>query len=425
MIGVANRPGGYTVAEQDGIGVLCRAAGVLFDSYRRHQREATLEAQLQQARKMEAIGRLAGGIAHDFNNLLTPILGYAKRLVTRLPADGDDAREAALIVRAAVRAAELTAQLLVVSRQQVAAPKVVDVNGHLRSMDNLLRLAIGERIRLEVVPGPDLKRVLADPGQLEQVILNLVLNARDAMPQGGTLSIRTDNVPAAMMAQPRQDGAEYVRLTVSDTGVGMSDEVRSRIFEPFYTTKEVGKGTGLGLAIVDGIVKQAGGFIEVQSTVGQGTTFAVYLPATDAVVAKGALEAECPAGHRRGTETILLAEDDEAVRGFAVQTLRSLGYAVLEAANGEEALRLEAQHQGSLHLLVSDIVMPKLSGWELVRLVRRRRGNLPVLLMSGYPSPGEQRQAIEGDEELLQKPFTGEQLASRVRAILDGWASTR
>jgi two-component system cell cycle sensor histidine kinase/response regulator CckA len=398
-------------------------AGLARDVTQRKRAEEALraaEAQLRQAQKLEAVGRLAGGIAHDFNNLLTPILGYAKRLARRLPEGGDEAREADLIVRAAARAAELTGQLLAFSRHQIGSPRVLDVNRQLRAMESLLRSAIGERIALEVLPGRDLRRVVMDPGQLDQVILNLALNARDAMPQGGTLSLRSDNATEDMTSHPLVTRGRYVRLSVEDTGEGMSEEVLSRIFEPFYTTKAPGQGTGLGLAIVDRIVTQAGGFVEVRSLVGRGTTVQVFLPATEEPARPDEGEDGGQTGRYRGTETILLVDDNRGVRTFLAKALRSLGYTVLEAADGEEAVRLTEHHQGPLDLLLSDVVMPRMSGWELVRTLRRRRAALPVLLISGYPSlEGVERDQGEEGEEIVRKPFASEELAKRIRSLLD------
>ncbi|RJQ42446.1 MAG: PAS domain S-box protein, partial [Gaiellales bacterium] len=382
-------------------------------------RHRQLEAQLLQAQKMEAIGQLAGGIAHDFNNLLTPILGYAQRLVQTLPEGSRQVREAGMILESASRAAQLTAQLLAFSRQQVAEPKVLDVNRHVAMMEGLLRRTIGEQVQLSVELAQDLGPVKADPSQLEQVILNLVLNARDAMPMGGKLTLRTSNVELSEERLTGVAGGRCVKLSIVDTGEGITSEIQSRMFEPFFTTKSVGKGTGLGLAIVDGIIKRSGGFIEVESVVGRGTAFHVYLPWAEGAPTE-AKETVPSLETFGGTETILLVEDDETVRGFLADMLKGLGYTVLTAGNGAEAIEREAAYPGTIDMLISDIVMPKMSGWELVRVLRRHRPSLPVLFISGYPAlPENEKMVLSEEVNLLRKPFAVDSLAQRVRQILN------
>jgi two-component system cell cycle sensor histidine kinase/response regulator CckA len=380
------------------------------------------EAQLRQSQKMDAIGQLAGGIAHDFNNLLTAICGYSSFALELLPAQHPARENIEEVLSAGERAAALTGQLLAFSRKQVLAPRPVDLNAVLRTAEQMLRRLIGENIELSVTYGPDLGSVLADPGQLDQVILNLVLNARDAMPRGGKLTLETSKVelpdPPAPGLQGARPGA-YARLTVSDTGTGMSEEVQSRIFEPFFTTKALGKGTGLGLSTVYGIIRQSGGQINVSSRESMGTTFAVYLPCTDQVVeAPSAAPPSLP--KFRGRETILLVEDEAQVRRLTRDILTSLGYEVLVACDGVEALDLHAQHGGPVHLMISDVVMPRMSGGELAQRLRERLPNLPILFLSGYAADANLSLHLPpGELTLLQKPFTAGELARKVREVLD------
>ena len=401
---------------------------------------AHLEEQLRQALKMEAVGRLAGGVAHDFNNLLTTITGYSEILVNELP-PGNVFRGYVLEVRkAADRAAALTRQLLAYSRKSILKPVVLDLNAIVADMENLLRRLIGEDVELTTRLGPGLGRVKADPVQLQQVIMNLVVNARDAMPEGGRLTLETHNVslpedagtvgqtfPSA--AGPGQTGmsapplgeivaGRYVLLSVSDTGCGMDEVILAHLFEPFFTTKEVGKGTGLGLATVYGIVKQSGGHVEVQSAVGQGTSFRVYLPRLD----RGPEEGADPAGDSpgRGSETILLVEDDETVRTLVRTVLRKNGYTVLEAGDGGEALVVAERHTGPIHLLLTDVVVPQLGGRRLADRLVALRPELRVLFTSGYTDDEVVRRGVfEAETSLLQKPFSPETLARKVREVLD------
>jgi hypothetical protein len=386
-----------------------------------------LEGQLRQALKMEAVGRLAGGLAHDFNNLLTAITGYGDLVLGALPAD--DARRADVeeIRIAADRAAALTQQLLAFSRKQVLQPRVLDLNVIVRNAEKLLRRLIGEHIALETVLDPALGAVKADPTQLEQVIINLAVNARDAMPQGGRLLLETRNAlldtgytSEHSMVQP----GEYVQLAVSDTGLGMDEQTKARLFEPFFTTKEMGKGTGLGLSTVYGIVKQSGGYIWVYSELGRGTTFKVYLPQVEAAATVD-LPATAPEAAPRGSETVLLVEDEPALRAVARRVLQRQGYAVLEAAHGDAALALVATHQGPLDLLVTDVVMPGLSGRDLADRLTAARPDLRVLFVSGYSGEALAHHGIlDPDLAYLEKPFSPDALAIKVREVLDRPPST-
>lgn len=381
-----------------------------------------LEEQFRQAQKMEAIGHLAGGVAHDFNNLLTVINGYTEHLLGALPAE-DKSRDILLeIGKAGDRAASLTRQLLAFSRKQVLASQVLDLNVLVHEAEKMLRRLIGEDITLAVTLAPNLGAVKADPGQIEQMILNLVVNARDAMPLGGRLSIETKNVELdAAYTKLLSLGAvgPHVLITVRDTGCGMDDTTRGRLFEPFFTTKEVGKGTGLGLATVYGIVKQSGGHIEVESELGQGSTFSIYLPRVNqAAPVKAAPD---PQHLPKGTETILMVEDEDIVRSLVGMILQSKGYSVLQARNGEEALRLlDEQGHENIHLLLTDLIMPKMGGRQLAELVMARRPNIKVLYVSGYTDDAVIQHGVLGpDMAFLQKPFTPIVLARKVREVLD------
>ncbi|MGH7569267.1 MAG: response regulator [Gemmatimonadales bacterium] len=381
-----------------------------------------IEHQLRQAQKMEAVGRLAGGLAHDFNNILTAITGYAGLLLEDLAAADARRGDVDEIRRAAERAAALTRQLLAFSRQQVLAPRVLDLNDLVTNLDNMLRRLIGEDVELVTVPAPDLGAIRADPGQLEQVLVNLVVNARDAMPEGGRLTIETANVTLdedyTRLHAPALPG-QYVLLAVSDTGTGMDPETRNHIFEPFYTTKEKGKGTGLGLATVYGIVKQSGGFVWVYSEPGQGATFKIYLPRVD----ERAQPLETPAASTtslRGTETVLLVEDEVTVRTVARQMLERQGYTVLEATGAEAATAIAETHDGPIHLLLTDVVMPGSSGRALADRLTPLRPELRVLFMSGYTDEAVVRHGmLERGVAYLQKPFAPEGLARRVREVID------
>jgi two-component system, cell cycle sensor histidine kinase and response regulator CckA len=379
-----------------------------------------LESQLLHSQKMEAVGRLAGGVAHDFNNLLTVILSYSDLLLEDLPSDAKDREDVEEIRKAAVAASSLTRQLLAFSRQQVLQPRILEINTVVTGTEKLLRRLLGEDVRLTASLAPDLGNVKVDPGQLEQIIMNLAVNARDAMPRGGQLTIETANVDmdaAYVAGHPVAQPGRYVMLAVSDTGIGMDAQTQARIFEPFFTTKEPGKGTGLGLATVYGIVQQSGGFIWVYSELGRGTSFKIYLPRVNEA-ATAAPEA-APA-LRRGSETVLVAEDVAQVRDVASAMLRRHGYTVLEAADAETALRLARQHQGEIHLLLTDVVMAGASGRELADSLVKRRPNLKVLYMSGYTDDAVVRHGVlQEGIAYLQKPFTPESLARKLRAVLD------
>ncbi|WP_439631777.1 response regulator [Gemmata sp.] len=379
-----------------------------------------VEDQYRQAQKMEAFGQLAAGVAHDFNNLLTIINGYCDLLLDELQ-DADPRRASAGEIReAGGRAAALTAQLLAFSRKTILEPKVIDLNDLVRRTGKMLERTLGEDVALRLALAPGLDRVKADRGQLEQVVVNLAVNARDAMPTGGRLTIETRNVEVAPGDRrfPDLRPGPYAQLSVGDTGVGMTDEVRAKIFEPFFTTKGVGKGTGLGLATVYGIVAQARGRIDVATAVGAGTTFSVLFPA--AAHEDAAAPAATPAPVARGTETLLLVEDEPAVRRFARRSLEALGYAVLEAGNGAEALRAADAHAGPIHLLVTDVVMPEMGGRDLAEAVRGRRPEARVLFVSGYTDDAVVRNGVvQATDAFLQKPFSPVALARKVRATLD------
>ena len=380
-----------------------------------------LEDQFRQAQKLEAVGRLAGGVAHDFNNLLTVINGYGDILLVALP-PGAAHREAVAAIRdAGERAAALTSQLLAFSRKAIVEPKVLDLNAVIDQLTRLLCRLVGEDVVLATALAPDLHRVRADVTQLEQILLNLVVNARDAMPTGGRLTIETHNVrltESDLAPYPNLAPGHYVRLAVSDTGVGMTEEVKARIFEPFFTTKEQGKGTGLGLSMVYGAVQTHGGHISVYSEPNVGSTFKILFPATYDVPGPRSGERRVAP---RGAETVLLAEDDDTVRRFTRLALETQGYVVLEGAGGDEALRVARAHPGPIHLLVTDVVMPGMGGRELAESLRVRHPGLKVLFVSGYTDDAVVRHGIvEATDAFLHKPFTPLALARKVRAVLDG-----
>ena len=380
-----------------------------------------LEAQYRQAQKMEAVGRLAGGVAHDFNNLLTVITSYSELLLEDCGETDPRRPELLEIRRAAGMAATLTRQLLAFSRQQVLEPRVLDLNDVVTGAEKMLTRLIGEDIRLVTTLAPAAGAVRADAGQIEQVIMNLAVNARDAMPDGGALTLETANVEFTGEYVeghfPAQRG-RYVMLAVTDTGAGMSAETQARIFEPFFTTKEAGKGTGLGLATVYGIVKQSGGFIWVYSEPGAGTTFKIYLPRVDeAAVPERRGQ---PADALGGSETILLVEDSDPLRDIASRVLERRGYTLLEASDGETALAIAAQHSGKIDLLLTDVVMPEMNGRQLAERLTALRPALKVLYMSGYAGDAVTRRGvIERGMAYLQKPFTPDALARKVREVLN------
>jgi PAS domain S-box-containing protein len=379
-----------------------------------------LEAQLRQAQKMEAVGRLAGGIAHDFNNLLTAILGSAQLALREVEPTHVIREDLEEIRRAGLRAADLTRQLLAYSRRQVVAPKVIDLNEAVRNLDSMLRRLIREDIELVLTLAPTPLAVRSDPGQIEQVVLNLVVNARDAMPQGGRIAVRTESVLLDSQQpnnSPPAPPGPYVHLAVTDTGTGLSPEAHAHLFEPFFTTKELGKGTGLGLATVYGIVKQNSGFIYVDSEPGHGTTVRIYLPpAVGPIPADQQVAAVSPGG---GSETILLVEDEAAVRQFARRALEASGYKVLVAPDGVEALAVAERHAAPIHVLLTDVVMPVMAGPELARRLAERRPTLRVLFCSGYTDDATVLDGVrEAGTPFLQKPFTPEDLIQKVRDVL-------
>jgi PAS domain S-box-containing protein len=381
-----------------------------------------LQQQLIQSQKMEAVGRLAGGVAHDFNNLLTAIFGYADLLAEELAPDHPGRADLNEIRTATTRAAALTRQLLAFSRQQVLQPVVLNLNDMVENIEKMLRRILGEDVELHTALAPNLANTRADPGQIEQVIMNLAVNARDAMPTGGKLTIETANVELdaayAKQHQPVIPG-HFVMLAVSDTGIGMDDATKARIFEPFFTTKEVGKGTGLGLATVYGIVKQSGGYVWLYSEPGKGAAFKIYLPRVDAE-RDAPVAAPESVGTVAGTETVLVAEDDPLLLPLARDLLKKLGYHVLEARDSAEALAVARRHHGDIHLLVSDVVMPRGGGFQLAQQLIAERPALRVLYVSGYTDEAIVRHGLLARGlNYLQKPFTPAVLARKVREVLD------
>jgi signal transduction histidine kinase/ActR/RegA family two-component response regulator len=379
-----------------------------------------LEEQLRQSQKMEAVGRLAGGIAHDFNNLLLVINGYSEILLHHIGEKSSLRKDVEAIRQAGDRAASLTRQLLAFSRRQVLQPKMLDLNGLVADMGTMLRRLIGEDVEFRAVLGRELGIVKADPGQVEQVILNLVVNARDAMPGGGRLTVETANVFLDGDFASKHSYAAigpHVLLAVSDTGVGMSEDTQARLFEPFFTTKEKGKGTGLGLSTVYGIVHQSQGYIRVDSEVGKGTTVKIYLPRVE-----GAVEAFSPVLPEapKGSETVLVVEDESSVRELIVRVLSEKGYRMLCAAEGNEGLRIAGNHREPIDLLLTDMVMPRMGGRELANRLEAAMPGLKVLFMSGYTEDAvSHRGVLQVGLSFLQKPFTSDALVRKVRETLD------
>jgi PAS domain S-box-containing protein len=393
------------------------------DRLRAELEQKRLQDELQQSQKMEAVGRLAGGIAHDFNNLLTVINGYSEMALERTTIGADFQNDLHEIKRATRRAATLTSQLLAFSRKQILQPRVLDLGELVAGMEEMLKRLLGEDVYVHLHRSDDLWSVLADQGRIEQVVMNLCVNARDAMPEGGLLSIEASNValrendPAEHVAVPKGD---YVLLTVSDSGSGMAPEVQSRLFEPFFTTKEKGKGTGLGLSTVYGIVKQSDGYVFCYSEVGKGTTFKIYLPRASGEPQNLRPGAETATKPVRGTEVIMLVEDDETVRRLAAAMLESGGYSVIPAANGEEALENLAVLRKSVDLLVTDVVMPGMDGAEVARRMRKQCPSVGVLYISGYTQDAIVHNGVlDPGVEFIQKPFDGTALLNKVRAVLD------
>jgi PAS domain S-box-containing protein len=387
-----------------------------------------LEEQFRQSQKMEAVGRLAGGVAHDFNNMMTVVIGYSEFLLSKLKKEDAEYKSVEGIMNAGKRAASLTQQLLAFSRKQVFQPHVVNLNALVTDLEKMLKRLIGEDIDLQLDLDSKLGAVRADPSQIDQIIMNLAVNARDAMPRGGKIAIETANVELdeeyARLHMEVQPGP-YVMLAVSDTGSGMDKETQSRIFEPFFSTKEEGKGTGLGLSTVYGIVKQSGGNIWVYTEPGQGTTFKIYFPRIEEA-AEARKQEEASDKSFRGSETILLVEDEEMVRDLAYKVLAEMGYKVLAASNGEEALQICEQHKEPIHLMLTDVVMPKMSGRELAEGSVRWYPELKVIYMSGYTDSSVIRNGmLEPGVNFVQKPFTPLSLTKKVREVLDASESQK
>jgi PAS domain S-box-containing protein len=406
----------FPIEDEDGR--VHRIAGVAEDTTARRQ----LEEQVRQTQKMEAVGRLAGGVAHDFNNLLTAIMGYAQLMRMRLTSDDRSLHDIQEILKASTRAAILTRQLLTFSREEMGQPRVLDLGAIVKEMRDLLRPLVGEKVSIVMRSRPDLGGVKADPGQVEQVLLNLVVNARDAMPAGGRVTIETENVDLGTSHAGGHAGIEpgaYVLLAVSDTGIGMDEQTKARIFEPFFTTKPPEKGTGLGLSTVYGIVQQSGGRIQVHSDPASGTTFKIYFPRVAGKTEEAAV-ADSPEPTPRGTETVLIVEDQDSVAAVVRGSLQMCGYRVLEARHGAEALQLWQEHSASIDLIVTDVVMPVMNGPEFVRRARATRPEVKVLYMSGYTEQGfSALDLLNPDDGFLPKPFVPSALTRKVREVLD------
>jgi two-component system, cell cycle sensor histidine kinase and response regulator CckA len=410
--------------------------GVLHDITERQQAAQALlesERRLQQSQRMEAIGQLAGGVAHDFNNYLTAILGYAQLAMRALAPESPLQRHLVEVQKAAERASTLTRQLLAFSRRQHLERRAINLGDTISEIMKLLRRIIGEDVEVRLIVASNLWTVFADPAQIEQVVMNLAVNSRDAMPQGGRLTIETSNVTldeGYRQQYPYVRPGKYVQITVSDTGTGITPETQKHIFEPFFTTKEIGKGTGLGLATVYGIVKQHEGHIHVYSEVGHGTTFKIYLPAADKEAEHEARPVEQPL--HGGAETILVAEDEEALRVLASEILEGLGYTVLSASNGEEAVKIYRKNQDRIDLLLLDIVMPSMGGIKAYERIREIGGDVPAIFMTGYSSETVQSQFIvpnkwleEAGAFFVQKPYSVEGLGRKVREVLDAAQANR
>lgn len=420
----ARRKDGTEFPVEVGLGPLVTSDGVLVSSTIVDITERKkMEEQSRLSQRMEAIGKLSGGVAHDFNNLLTVILGCSDVALEALPPDHPATRKIEMIRQAGASAADLTRQLLAFSRQQMLQPRVLDLKVVVEQTQSLLHRLIGESIEFKVLLDPSLGRVKADPGQIEQVLLNLAINARDAMPHGGRLTIEARNVELDDSYNAKHQmviPGRYIMIGVEDTGCGMDQETQSRIFDPFFTTKELGKGTGLGLATVYGIVKQSGGYIWVYSELNVGTLFKVYLPCVDESVQPIKLkDPEVPA--IQANETILLAEDSEALREMAREYLQSVGYAVLEAASGAQAFEKAKEFHGQIHLLLTDVVMPEMSGPELVRQIRVLRPEIKVIFTSGYTNDAIARQGVlDPAVAFIQKPYRPKALARKIQEVLAG-----
>ena len=415
----ADRPGAFDAEEVNLLTELAADLGFAARSAEYENESRLFQSQFLQAQKMEAVGRLAGGIAHDFNNLLTIIVGCSNFILADAAPDDPIRADAEQIYKAGTRAADLTAKLLAFSRKQFLQPRVLDLNTLVQDNARFLPRLIGEDIELVTLPGSDLGRVRADMTQVDQVIMNLVVNARDAMPNGGMLTIATENADLDQdfaRSNPGSHPGAFVVLSVSDTGVGMDAEVKSHIFEPFFTTKEEGKGTGLGMSMVYGVVKQSGGYITVDSSPGRGSTFRIYLPRVDDTEVRAP---ELPAGAVGGTETILLVEDVEEIRGMAKRALKARGYCVLEAEDGPRALQVAAEYADRIHLLAVDLVLPGgINGLDLAERMQASRPGIKSLYVSGYPGTSDGKQILDPGIEVLPKPYSGEDLVRRVSEVL-------
>lgn len=389
------------------------------------QEKRQTEEQLRQSQKMECVGRLSGGIAHDFNNLLAAILGSVSFLAVGPKGNPDWQTDVEEIRKAALRAASLTQQLLAFSRRQALQPRIFDLNSEIVDLERMLRRIVGEDVKWATSLTPKPCAIKADSGQVQQVIVNLIINARDAMSDGGKLNVKTESVE---FAEPHVEGdvsippGAYVLLAISDTGTGVDDHAKAHLFEPFFTTKQMGKGTGLGLAVVYGIVKQSGGYIIVDSAPGQGTTFMIYFPKSEGPLSPRHIE---PAARKslKGTETILIVDDDTAVRNMLRRVLLQYGYTLLESDRGEETLKLVQAHQGNLHLLLTDVVLPDINGIELSRRIISIRSSIKILLISGYLERDFGNYDLDENVPFLHKPFTPEVLAHVVRETLNGHGS--
>lgn len=428
VVCLANRPEGYAAEAAAWLAPALESAAGMIAADQQWRRGAAqprerkgLEEQLLQSQKMECVGQLAGGVAHDFSNLLTAILGYTDLTMMELDDPAAALENLEQIRSAGRRASQLTDQLLAFARKKALSQKALSLNELVLNLEKMLRRLIREDIELVILPGDELWSVKADPGLLEQVIINLVVNARQAMPGGGRLRLETQNLRLGERETPphlEMKPGDYVMLTVEDTGVGMSEEVKAHIFEPFFTTKDRGEGTGLGLATSYGTVRQNEGFITFESEQGVGTSFRIYLPRTQEAgeTKPAALGEENPCG----SETILLVEDEGAARGFTAKALRKLGYRVLESANGPEALRIVETHAGPLHLLLTDMVMPHMGGREVAAAVRRMRPEIKTLYISGYMvEPMQWAEESKSLADFLPKPFTASMLAHKIRGLLD------
>jgi two-component system, cell cycle sensor histidine kinase and response regulator CckA len=396
------------------------------DRKRAEAEHAKLEEQLRISQKMEAVGRLAGGIAHDFNNLMTVVLGYSEIVLNKAKENAAIVGDVEQIHKAGVRATNLTRQLLAFSRKQVLKPEVINLNDLMGEIEKMLQRLLGEDIDILLKGHPNLGHVMADKGQLEQVLMNLAINARDAMPTGGNLTLETANVDLDEEYAASHDGVvpgPHVMVAVTDSGCGMNEEVRSRLFEPFFTTKGPGKGTGLGLATVFGIVKQSGGNIRVYSEPGKGTTFRIYLPRVEKRADKDRPSSEiCKPS--KGDEAILLVEDEASVRGVILSMLEGTGYSILSACNGDEALKICKERKGRIDLLLSDVVMPGISGREMATQLAKVHPETKVLFMSGYTDDAIQHHGVlEPGTAFIEKPFSQVKLTRKIREVLSGKTS--